>query len=366
METTGEPQLAEPAVTEVKLIATDLDGTLISLEDEQEQYDAYRDLVDDFRRVHNSVWAICTGRDLKNFRRVFLLMEHYRIMPDFVILKHAYIYSVVRGRYVPHFLWNFQIRRVIRLHERAITRTLRSWHAMMTDRYDRVKTIAFDRHRLCLRFRDAVDSAAAAKVLREEAKGNTLLNVFEYHGEIDVRVVPSTKGKALTKLAGHLGISSANILTIGDGHNDLALMEPGVARLTGCPSNAREEVVERVHGLEGHVAREPGLSGVIEILNAYKTDTVCSDLPEGWMHTTESENPVGPPPDRPRMRQSRHAQYRRTQQVKALWLLGAGGYMTALVFAHFRLIPFSRLILMPYTLLMKVMARAIDFLDMAI
>jgi HAD superfamily hydrolase (TIGR01484 family) len=366
MEEALKTRRAERSVTEVKVIATDLDGTLITAEDEQDLYDEFRDLINEFRREQNSVWVICTGRDMKHYRRVFLLMEHYGIMPDFVILKHAYIYSVVRGRYVPHTMWNFQIRKLIKSHQRSIGKTLRSWHAIVNDRYDRVRTIALDHERLCMRFRDAVDSSSAAKVLRAQAKGNTLLNVFEYHGEVDVRVVPSTKGQAMIQLAGHLGLSSASTLTIGDGHNDLALMEPSVAHLTGCPTNAKEEIVERVHDLNGHVAREAGLRGVIEILKAYRAGTVCSDLPEDWKRTADSDNPVGSPPDRPRMRQSRHAQYCRSQQVKALWLLGAGGYMTAVIFAHFNLIPFSRLVLMPYTLLMKVIAHAIEFFDMTV
>lgn len=338
----------------IRLIATDLDGTLIGPEDEQDLYDAFRDQIDSFRREQNCIWVICTGRDLKKFQRVFLLMEHYGIMPDFVILKHAYIYRVIRSRYVPHVIWNARIRRTMRQHHNVIKKTLREWHELVTSRYDQVNTVALQADRMCVRFPNQADAQSAANVLRMKAQTNTMLDVFQYFGEVDVRVLPTTKGMALRQLAEHAHIRAAESLAIGDGHNDLALMDPNVALFTGCPANAKEEIVEAVHIHGGHIARENGLKGVMEILHAYTTDTIDNALPDGWRNIKDKDNPVGPENRRPRIRHSRQANYRRSQHIKALCILSTAVYITALIFAHYNLIPFSRIIRMPYEFVMHV------------
>jgi len=132
----------------------------------------------------------------------------------------------------------------------------------------------------------------AESVLAERARPFRHLRVFRYQRDVDVRAVPFTKGLAVAELARHLGIDRAQILAIGDGHNDISMLDPSIAGMTGCPLNATPEIVEQVHAVGGHIARTPSLEGVIEIFDAYRAGKVCSDLPPQWIPASETEHPA--------------------------------------------------------------------------
>ena len=93
----------------IRLLTTDLDGTLIGGASEFPLYPTFREQLIELRRDHDTVWAICTGRSLPSFRHFFEPMRTMDIRPDFVIIRHAYIFSLTRAGYVPHILWNLRI-----------------------------------------------------------------------------------------------------------------------------------------------------------------------------------------------------------------------------------------------------------------
>jgi len=361
---TSEAQVASASARmPIKLIATDLDGTLIGRDDDQEFYVPFRESINQFRRSRNAVWVVSTGRSLKSFRKAFLLMEHWDILPDFVIVRHAYIYSVFRGRYLPHFVWNARIRWQIRTHRNSIHRLLRLWHSQLFDRFDRMGTVVADPKRLCVQFSRIEDADTAAKFLQEKVRGHSLLNVFRYQSEVDVRVVPSTKGVALVQLCQRLGIGPEHCMAIGDGHNDLALLDPEVVKYVGCPANATSEIVSLVHERKGHIARGEAMEGVMEVLNAFETETVNSRLPEDFKSADDRENPISTTPARTPAGESRHARFERSKKVRSVIQASVCGYVALLVFAHFRIIPGSRFIELPFTIALKVVIRIAGLFD---
>ena len=94
----------------IKLIATDLDGTLIGRSNEAGLYSRLLDVIDDARRSDNATWVVCTGRSLRSFKRYFAPMAEMGLLPEFIIVKHAYIYQARRSGYAPHRLWNLRTR----------------------------------------------------------------------------------------------------------------------------------------------------------------------------------------------------------------------------------------------------------------
>ena len=77
-------------------------------------------------------------------------------------------------------------------------------------------------------------------------------------------------------------MANAQILVVGDGHNDISMIETTPPCHTACPSNAVVEVVEAVHRTHGHIASERNLNGVMEVIAAYESGRVNEKLPEGW------------------------------------------------------------------------------------
>jgi len=273
------------------MLATDLDGTLIGSANEFPLYNDFREKIAELRREHGTLWVACTGRNLSSFRDFFSPMRLMGIMPDYVIVNHAYIYSISEFGCFPHILWNLRIRYLIWASKLYVRDAIESWHEMITGVSLGVSTVKRKEDRLCLRF-DSEDSATvAADLLREKVKPYRHLQVFKYYMEVDVRSVPFTKGLAVSELARHLAIPASEILAIGNGHNDISMMHGDVAKDVGCPSNSEGEVIEAVHKAGGHIAGKKSLGGVLEIIEAYQSGNVCSDLPENWKPPSQGGNP---------------------------------------------------------------------------
>jgi hypothetical protein len=75
--------------------------------------------------------------------------------------------------------------------------------------------------------------------------------------------IKATKGNALAFLAAHFGIKREEIMAVGDGYNDLDMLE--YAGLGVVVANAREEIKKRA----GYVTTAPYGDGVVEALEKF-------------------------------------------------------------------------------------------------
>lgn len=320
-------------------MATDLDGTLIGSANEFPLYTDFRDRLETLRDKEGLIWVACTGRRLRSFRRFFSPMRMMGLAPDFVVVKHAYIYSLTSLGYLPHVFWNLRILFRMWISRLSVKDAIDEWHQMITGVASGVSTVRQRRDRLCLRFDSEASAAVAAGLLREKVKRHQHLQVFHYLMEVDVRSIPFTKGLAVSELADHMKIPREQILAIGNGHNDISMLDGTTAAMTGCPANSKPELMEVVHKAQGHVARTRSLSGVMEIIDAHVNDTVDSTLPDWWTHPSQSYNPRQGRTNR--RRRSRRASMATRRIVVIL------GITLILVFARFGLIPFSGVINAP-------------------
>ena len=339
--------------TEIRLIATDLDGTLIGSANELPLYATFRDKVNELRSRFGAVWVACTGRRLKSFLSFFTPMRMMGIMPEYIIIRHAYIFQLTRFGYLPHFAWNLHILYQLWRDRLYVNEAIDAWHGMVTGGSLGVTTTRRRRGRLSMRFDSEESAAVASNLLREKVKPYKHLKVFTYFTEVDIVTVPFTKGLALSELAGRLGVSPAHILAVGNGHNDISMLEGDVAGLTGCPANSEAEVMEAVHRSKGHIARQRSLKGVIEVLDAFESEEVGSELPTWWKDPTRSRMP----PERGRKGPSQSK--RKKIKMARVWLLAGCTYVVLLVFASFELIPLSGFVMKPYDWFVSLIQKAI-------
>lgn len=330
---------SENILQRIRMFVTDADGTLLGRRPEFEQYRAFRVKIEELRTQYQVFWVVCTGRSLRSFNSVFLPMRTFGIVPDYVIARHAYIYEKVRVGYKPHWLWN---RRVLFLQwqdkwhvRRAIPRLRRA----VLSRNPFARVILQSGTRICFKFDDDGAANFGAEIIMREVKPYKHLQVFHHQREVDVRTVPFTKGLAVTELARHLNVPPERILVVGDGHNDISMMEMHPAIHTACPSNAAPEVVETVHRTSGHIAASRSLGGVMDILTAYETGAINSQLPEHWPAIRDTANPAAPPHET--LDRVRH-------HLSGFLLFMAVLYTTLVVLASFHMVPFSHAILKPY------------------
>ena len=157
----------------IRLLATDLDGTLIGGSGGIELYSHFRETLNKLRTGSDFVWVVCTGRSLHSFEHVFAPLKALGLMPDYVITDHAYIYRQTRrGGYRPHLLWNFMIRYHIWASQLYVKDAIDRWYRMIKGMVKGVSTVHRRRNRLCLRFESEDDAAVVADILREKLKSS--------------------------------------------------------------------------------------------------------------------------------------------------------------------------------------------------
>jgi HAD superfamily hydrolase (TIGR01484 family) len=340
-------------MADIRLLATDLDGTLLGSAGDFSLYPEFREQLTAMRRRHNAVWAVCTGRSVSGFEQIFAPMRLMGVDPDFVIARHAFLYSVRGRRFVPHVLWNVRTFFDLVLSQWKIRHALAEWHRLIARSFFPVRVIKRQSNRLWLRFEKEDSAVAAADLLRTRAQALPHLRVFKYLQEIDVRVVPFTKGIAVSELTRHLRLAPADVLAIGNGHNDISMFDPSVAGQTGCPAGSEVEVVEAVHRVGGHVARGLSLAGTLEIIRAWENGTVRSELPDVSPVADARPNPHTP---------RNHYSHQGPLTGKKACLMAGGAYVVLLALASCGIIPFSDLILRPYLLVLEALGQAFLFL----
>ncbi|MBM4142205.1 MAG: HAD family phosphatase [Lentisphaerae bacterium] len=336
----------------IRLIATDLDGTLIGRTSEFERFEQFRDTVDRIRGAEDGCWAVCTGRSLRNFRHFFEPMAAVDAMPDFVIVKHAFIYGARRFGFTPHVFWNLRTLLEIRRDRALMRRALKEWESKVKRRFRRARTLTRNKEGVCLRLDTDECAAAAVEMLEKNRVNCRHLRVFRYGREVDVRAVPFTKGLAVSELARHLGIARSDVLAIGDGHNDISMLDGSAAGMTGCPANSEPEVTEVVHRSGGHIASARALAGVLEVVEAHLTGQVRSALPPTWRDPVNGANP--------RNHRRVHSPLRRRRRIVRNVLLGGAAVATVLALASLGLVPFSNQIMAPFEALARALERIFD------
>lgn len=65
------------------------------------------------------------------------------------------------------------------------------------------------------------------------------------------------------------GIAMEKIIAVGDGFNDISMLDAGLTPQTGCPSDASPEVITAVRAGGGYVAGCSGPEGTIEVIRFY-------------------------------------------------------------------------------------------------
>jgi HAD superfamily hydrolase (TIGR01484 family) len=267
----------------IRLLAIDLDGTLVGPTNE---YFLCMDLqakMNEFLAKTGAKWAICTGRSRSGFRIQFRPLLELGIRPDFVVTRDTYLFTVSRrGWLIPHLRWNLYIHKEVLRRNARVQFMLGEWNDLFSKWDFGITNTIRTKRKLIFHFESANTAERVFKLLQTKAQKFPQIRVRRAQDAVWAEADINSKGLAVKRLSLLTGVRPDQILAIGDGRNDISMMRPEVAAMTGCPRNAKPEVVELVHENGGHIARARNLAGAIEVLDAYLTGTVCSNLPPDW------------------------------------------------------------------------------------
>lgn len=260
----GVRRLDDPAAAGW-LLSFDFDGTLHHPGDEPPVCSELFDWLARLRRERNALWVVNTGRSLGHFTEG-LLAAVFPFLPDFVVARESEIYQPNRfGRWVGVEPWNRDCERRQRRFFRRARRVLLRFRATI----ERETGAEWVRH----------DGEPAGLIARSEEEMDWICTQLDglrrelpdlgwQRNSIYLRFGDRHyhKGSALAALAGMLDVPVARTFAIGDGHNDLGMLDPAVAGAFGCPANAVPEVRAHVAARGGHLASHPHSAGVVEVL----------------------------------------------------------------------------------------------------
>lgn len=254
----------------ISLISLDFDGTILSYN--HPDGELHEEIIQTLNAAGNAGtrWCANSGRDFPSQRDVIVRsveagLEH---LPVACICSEALIYAWTGHAYMPLEPWNSRAhRQLIECHTR-VQKHLGTQLDEIGKRYQPKIT--------------AVSNVTTSFLLNEqEGRVFDLFNELErslkHFDDIDiirnggwvaVNHRDLGKGNALKAYARHIGVPLAEVLAIGDHHNDLTMLRGDTAAFVGCPGDAIPEVRQAVTKAGGIVGSLSGPLGTAEIIKS--------------------------------------------------------------------------------------------------
>jgi HAD superfamily hydrolase (TIGR01484 family) len=257
--------MAKPAPN--LLLCFDFDGTLVRHDGEPAFHPAMGDMLRDFRK-RGAVWVVNTGRSLQQTREG-LAQHGIFLLPDFIIAQECELYRP--GFFSPWTAYGSWNRRARAAHDHFMEKHA-AFLGDMREHVSRNTKAQF----LMGDFGEvgivAVDEAELDEicVLIEQSRVEQPDIGYHRNGRyLRFSHADFSKGTALQELARLLKLPRERIFAAGDNHNDLPMLDAGIAANIACPSNALESVKTHVRDRKGFVASKPASEGMMEALQHF-------------------------------------------------------------------------------------------------
>ena len=246
------------------ILSFDFDGTLHHPADQPPVPPDFFELVRKLRDERGAVWCINTGRSLPQMIEGFV-ESRFPFLPDWVVAREREIYQPnAFGRMIPHESWNRCCEKDMRRLFKKSARFLKTARHQVLQQTG-AEWIEMDGEPagIIARSHEEMDWITHRLLELEppEKLGWQRNSIYLRFGH-----QASQKGSSLGEIARMCGLAAADCFAIGDGHNDLEMLDPACAGFIACPANAVEEVRLRVKAAGGHLSQHPHGAGVLDAL----------------------------------------------------------------------------------------------------
>ncbi len=246
-----------------KLLSFDFDGTLYGSFQKPYVSQECLELIEQFSR-NGALWGINTGRAY-DLLQEGLAEASFLSLPDFFVVKEREVFFKKEDGYEADLSWNGKCEKLHReMYDREIslmqrlkefvqTQTLAEWISEEGDEAGVVATSVEEMDRIVQHIEMELKSVSGVDYLR-----STIYLRFT-HADFH-------KGTALKYVAERFEVAVEDTFAMGDGENDLGMLNPRYAGRLACPSNAVELVKNRMREEGGYVADAEVSEGVVEAL----------------------------------------------------------------------------------------------------
>ena len=220
------------------------------------------------RDTRQVVWGINTGRSLPQMVDGFI-ESRFPFLPDWVVACEREIYLPNQlGRLVPHSQWNHRCDKEIHglfQHARKVLKLIRheiedhtgaQWLEMAGEPAGFIARTLEEMEWIVQRI-----TPLAATIPQLAWQRNSIYLRF---GHRDFH-----KGSSLSEIARLYQLPSARCFAMGDGYNDLEMLDPAHAGMTACPANAVDVIRARITAIGGLITRASYGAGALEALAAF-------------------------------------------------------------------------------------------------
>ena len=251
----------------VGILSFDFDGTLF---DPKSKPSVNPDFFEDIRQLNEAgwIWGVNTGRSQMQTTTGFMEGQ-FPFMPNFLIARERELYTPGNfGRWNPVSEWNKKSdkdhARMFRKSKRALKKikqhveqnTNAEWTSEKGDPAGVIATSEAEMAEII----EVVDAYCEESDVLGYLR-NTIYMRFshkDYH-----------KGSSLAEIARRCGLEKEDVFAMGDGHNDLDMLDRNIADMIACPANADEEVKQHVKDKGGYLCQESASNGVIEAIHHF-------------------------------------------------------------------------------------------------
>jgi hypothetical protein len=247
------------------MLSFDFDGTLHHPGDDPPVASGFFELIERLRAGHGALWMVNTGRSMGHFVEG-LVASRFPFLPDVAVVRESEIFVPNEvGRWIPVQPWNRECEKKQQKFFRRAKRTLGKFREMV-ERETGAEWIRHDGEPAGIIARSDEEMDWICEQLGPVAEElpdlgwqrNTIYLRFSHRD--------FHKGSALVEVARLEGVPSERCFAIGDGHNDLQMLDPEVAGEFACPANSVEEVKRAVLERGGRVMECEHSAGVVEAL----------------------------------------------------------------------------------------------------
>ena len=252
---------------EVKiLIALDLDGTSVQYEPRLEMSPVLMEYIRSVAPM-GVKWVMNSDRYFETMVDIAYQLEP-DVQPAAILSCQRFIYLLNgENKYVSYERWNNKQTNCHRLLWDKIESCFNDWKKIIEKKFTILSSVINDQVfaymvpdeettglRECMR--DFISPWPEARV-----SGNQEWT-FVLHSSF-------SKAGVLSKCADLFEVESRSIIAVGDGINDISMLDGSVANMTGCPSNAAREVIDTVTAAGGMLADSDAAAGTMQILKYY-------------------------------------------------------------------------------------------------
>lgn len=251
-----------------QLVALDLDGTCVRYEPQFEIDPRVVSFFQDVRTRLNLRWV------MNSDRWATTMMELAEPLPPkaqpiaLLSCQHLIFWRTEDGGYEPHQPWNEQQETLHRQLWQKIQPFFPQWEKQLRDRFD-LSFFLSDETAFAQCFTRWEDTLEARCLLREWLAPWPDVQVSGNHEWLFILHAAFSKARVLQECARVLKIAPSRIIAVGDGYNDISMLDGSFTQLVGCPANAAPEVQEVVRRAGGFLSTQKDGQGTLEVIRFY-------------------------------------------------------------------------------------------------